>query len=156
MRNVLLVYLVFITLFFVTCKTAMAPIETTGRQIKPNDVMGYHSPVTMRIAWLPYEDLTNLCVYMMLFRTVPCFPWRMPRMAMSMLLGGYVSENSLNHEELMAYLSLGIMRYYMKNSVMHDGISTLSGMPISKARLERLVLQILHKDYDEAFDGVKF
>lgn len=46
--------------FMVTCKTAQVPTEAQApslRQIKPSEVKGYHDPITLNIAWYPYEDL---------------------------------------------------------------------------------------------------
>lgn len=103
---------------------------------------------------VPFEDLTNLCAYMMLLRTVPLFPWRIARSAMSALLNGYVSEYKCNKDEMLSYITLGIFRYYLKNVVMHSGFSTLSGMPVLKSRIDTLVLQLLHNNHEAAFEGV--
>ncbi|MCB0496910.1 MAG: hypothetical protein KDC79_12300 [Cyclobacteriaceae bacterium] len=46
--------------FMVTCKTSKVTSvahEPTLRQIKPSEVMGYHDPMNLNIAWYPYEDL---------------------------------------------------------------------------------------------------
>ena len=105
---------------------------------------------------VPYEDLTNLCTYMMLFRTVPLVPWRIARYAMSAFLRGYASESPLNKDRLYNYVTRGICRYHIKNSVLHDGITSISGMPVLKSRLQHLVMQLLQQDYEAAFDGVRF
>ena len=107
-------------------------------------------------AGVPYEDLTNLCTYMMLFRTVPLVPWRIARLAMSAFLRGYIKESFLNKDSLYNYITRGIFRYYLKNVVLHAGIASVSGMPVQKSRLERLVKQLLQEDYEAAFDGVRF
>ncbi len=36
----------------------MIPVESSGRQIRPAEVRGYHQPITAQIAWFPYRDLT--------------------------------------------------------------------------------------------------
>lgn len=56
--NYLLVFLCVVFLY--TCHTAVKVTETPPyiRQIRPNDVIGYHSPVQMRIAWYPYRNLS--------------------------------------------------------------------------------------------------
>jgi len=105
---------------------------------------------------VPYEDLTNLCTYMMLFRTVPLFPWRVARHAMSAFLQGYAAEFSLEKDCLYNYITRGICRYYIKNTVLHNGIASVSGFPVQKSRLERLLVQLLQEDYVAAFDGVRF
>jgi serine/threonine protein kinase len=105
---------------------------------------------------VPYEDLTNLCTYMMLFRTVPLVPWRMARHAMSAFLRGYAAESSLNKDNLYNYITRGICRYYIKNAVLHNGIASISGMPVLKSRVERLLMQLLQEDYETAFDSVRF
>lgn len=107
-------------------------------------------------AGIPYEDLTNLCTYMMLFRTVPLVPWRIARHAMSAFLRGYAAESPLNNDSLYNYVTRGICRYHIKNTVLHDGIASISGMPVLKSRLERLVMQLLQQDYEAAFDSVRF
>jgi Ser/Thr protein kinase RdoA (MazF antagonist) len=107
-------------------------------------------------AGVPYEDLTNLCTYIMLFRTVPLFPWRVARHAMSAILRGYAAEFSLDKDCLYNYITRGICRYYIKNAVLHNGIASVSGFPVQKPRLERLVMQLLQEDYEAAFDGVRF
>jgi hypothetical protein len=107
-------------------------------------------------AGVPYEDLTNLCTYMMLFRTVPLFPWRLARHAMSAFLQGYAAESALSKNYLYNYITRGICRYYIKNAVLHNGIASISGMPVLKSHLERLVMQLLQEDYAAAFDGVRF
>ena len=107
-------------------------------------------------AGVPYEDLTNLCTYMMLFRTVPLVPWRIARHAMSAFLRGYAAESPLNKDSLYNYVTRGICRYHIKNTVLHDGIASISGMPVLKSRLERLVMQLLQEEYDDAFEGVRF
>jgi len=107
-------------------------------------------------AGVPYEDLTNLCTYMMLFRTVPLFPWRVARHAMSAFLQGYTAEYSLDKDCLYNYITRGICRYYIKNTVLHNGIASVSGFPVQKSRLERLLVQLLQEDYVAAFDGVRF
>jgi hypothetical protein len=58
MKIIPLVYLIFIGIFIITCTTSKVAVESSGRQIRPSDVKGYHSPVSMRIAWFPYNDLT--------------------------------------------------------------------------------------------------
>lgn len=41
----------------VTCKTQKEAIpESTIRQLKPNNVRGYHHPIEITIAWIPYEN----------------------------------------------------------------------------------------------------
>ena len=105
---------------------------------------------------VPYEDLVNLCTYMMLFRTVPLAPWRLARQAMSAFLRGYATESTLDKGSLYSYITRGICRYYIKNGVLYNGIASVSGMPVVKSRLERLVKQLLQEDYDAAFDGVLF
>jgi len=107
-------------------------------------------------AGAPYEDLTNLCSYMMLFRAVPLFPWRIARHAMSAFLRGYAAESALSKDNLYNYITRGICRYHIKNVVLHNGIASISGMPVLKSRLERLVMQLLQKDYETAFDSVRF
>lgn len=107
-------------------------------------------------AGVPYEDLTNLCTYMMLFRTVPLAPWRIARYALSAFLRGYRAESPLNEECLYNYITRGICRYYIKNAVLHSGMVSLSGMPVLKSRLERLVRQLLQEHYEAAFDSVRF
>jgi Ser/Thr protein kinase RdoA (MazF antagonist) len=107
-------------------------------------------------AGVPYEDLTNLCTYMMLFRTVPLFPWRVAQHAMSAILQGYAAESSLEKDFLYNYITRGICRYYIKNTVLHNGIASVSGFPVQKSRLERLLVQLLQEDYVAAFDGVRF
>ena len=107
-------------------------------------------------AGVPYEDLTNLCTYMMLFRTVPFVPWRIARHAMSAFLRGYAAESLLNKDDLFNYIARGIYRYYIKNAVLHDGIASISGMPVLKSRLEHLVMQLLQEEYEAAFEGVGF
>jgi Ser/Thr protein kinase RdoA (MazF antagonist) len=107
-------------------------------------------------AGVPYEDLINLCTYMMLFRTVPFFPWRVARHAMSAFLQGYAAEYSLEKDCLYNYITRGICRYYIKNTVLHNGIASVSGFPVQKSRLERLLVQLLQEDNVAAFDGVRF
>ena len=107
-------------------------------------------------AGVPYEDLTNLCTYLMLFRTVPLAPWRIARHAMSAFLRGYTAESPLNKESLYNYITRGICRYYIKNAVLHCGIASISGMPVLQSRLERLLVQLLQEDREAAFDGVRF
>jgi len=107
-------------------------------------------------AGVPYEDLTNLCAYMMLLRAVPLFPWRVARHAMSAFLQGYAAESSLEKGCLYNYITRGICRYYIKNAVLHHGMASISGMPVQKSRLERLLVQLLQEDYVAAFDSVRF
>ena len=107
-------------------------------------------------AGAPYEDLTNLCSYMMLFRAVPLFPWRIARHAMSAFLRGYTTESAFNKDNLYNYITRGICRYHLKNTVLHNGVASLSGMPVLKSRLERLVKQLLQEENEAAFEGVRF
>ena len=92
----------------------------------------------------------------MLFRTVPLAPWRIARHAMSAFLQGYTAEYSLNKESLYNYITRGICRYYIKNAVLNNGVASISGIPVLKSRLERLVMQLLQQDYEAAFDRVRF
>ena len=105
---------------------------------------------------VPYEDLTSLCTYMMLFRTVPLFPWRAARHAMSAFLQGYAAESFLEKDCLYNYITRGICRYYINNTVLHNGIASVSGFPVQRSRLERLLVQLLQEDYVAAFEGVRF
>ncbi|MDH3948522.1 MAG: aminoglycoside phosphotransferase family protein [Gammaproteobacteria bacterium] len=107
-------------------------------------------------AGVPYEDLTDLCTYMMLFRAVPLFPWRIARHAMSVFLRGYAAEAVLSKDDLYNYITRGICRYYIKNVVLHNGIASISGMPVLKSRMEHLIMQLLQEDHEAAFDGVRF
>ncbi len=52
------IYVLTAIFFVLTCRTAMQPIATTGRQIRPADVQGYHQAIEAQIAWFPYHDLT--------------------------------------------------------------------------------------------------
>lgn len=103
---------------------------------------------------VPYEDLTDLCAYMMLLRTIPFFPWRIARSALSDLLNGYSKKYNCNKNDVVDYIVLGILRYYLKNVVMHEGIATLSGMPVLRSRIHSLVSQLLQHNYAAAFEGV--
>ena len=107
-------------------------------------------------AGVPYEDLTNLCTYMILFRSVPLFPWRTARHAMSAFLSGYKAESALNKDNLYNYITRGIFRYHIKNVVLNKGIASISGMPVLKSHMERLIMQLLQGDYEAAFDGLRF
>ncbi|MGV7235514.1 MAG: phosphotransferase family protein [Nitrosomonadaceae bacterium] len=95
----------------------------------------------------PYEDLINLCTYLVLFKTVPLFPWKLARKAMSAILSGYSHERNYDKNILAKYISMGIFRYYLKNHLEHNGFSSISGFPVSTARLKRLVLELLNSDY---------
>lgn len=101
----------------------------------------------------PGEDLAGLCTYLMLFRAVPAFPWRIARQAMSALLQGYTQESGINTSCLYSYITRGICRYYLKNMVLHGGIASISGMPVLKRRIERMIAQLLEEDYETALAG---
>ena len=92
----------------------------------------------------------------MVFRTVPICRWGVARHAMSAFLQGYASESSLEKDCLYNYITRGICRYHIKNTVLHNGIASVSGFPVQKSRLERLLVQLLQEDYEAAFDGVRF
>lgn len=98
----------------------------------------------------PYEDLTNLCTYLTLFRTVPLFPWKSARVAMTAILSGYESEKGYDKNTLAKYISMGIFRYYLNNHLAHHGFASISGFPVSTTRLKGLVLELLDDDYDHA------
>ena len=98
----------------------------------------------------PYEDLTNLCTYLALFKTVPLFPWKLAHIAMSAILSGYDSERRYDKDVLAKYISMGIFRYYLNNHLTHHGFASISGFPVSTARLKRLVLELLDGNYDNA------
>jgi len=98
----------------------------------------------------PYEDLTNLCTYLALFRTVPLFPWKLARKAMATILSGYESEKNYDKNTLTKYISMGIYRYYLNNHLAHHGLASISGFPVSTTRLKRMVLELLDDDYDHA------
>lgn len=107
-------------------------------------------------AGAPYEDLVNLGTYLMLFRAVPLFPWRTARQALSALLQGYMQESALDRSRFYSYITKGVFRYYLKNMVMHDGIASISGMPVQRRRIEHIIRQLLDEDYETAFAGVRF
>lgn len=101
-----------------------------------------------------FEDLTNLCAYMWLLRSVPLFPWRTAQHAMSVLFQGYGNERRYDKESLATHICYGIFRYYIKNVVMGNSIATLSKMPISQARINHLILNLLEGDHQNSFQGI--
>ena len=101
-----------------------------------------------------YEDLTNICAYLWLLRAVPLFPWRIAQHAMSALFDGYAKEYHYDKRTLATYITYGIFRYYIKNVVMGNGIATLSKMPVSRSRIDYLILKLLDDDYQSAFEGI--
>jgi len=101
----------------------------------------------------PYEDLAGICAYMVLLRGVPFFPWRRARQACDALLTGYRSQYDIEITDLKTAVTEAIYRYYLKNIVMHAGYASLSGMPVSKSRITRLVLELLDLNYESAFEG---
>ena len=105
---------------------------------------------------VPYEDLTNLCTYLMLFRTVPLFPWRIARHAMSAFLQGYAAESSLDKSSLYNYITRGICRYHIKNTVIHDGIASISGMLVLKPRRQSVQLLLSYPGNMVRIAGVRF
>jgi len=101
-----------------------------------------------------YEDLTNLCAYMWLLRSVPLFPWRMAQHSMSALFQGYANERRYDNESIATHICYGIFRYYIKNVVMENRIATLSKMPIYRSRMNHLILNLLEGDHQVAFQGL--
>ena len=55
MRNVLL--LASIITFAITCKSTLDLSTPKARQVKMSDVQGYHDPINLKVAWLPYRDM---------------------------------------------------------------------------------------------------
>ena len=55
MKNVLL--LASIITFAITCKSALDLSTPKARQVKMSDVQGYHAPINLKVAWLPYRDM---------------------------------------------------------------------------------------------------
>ncbi len=143
----------------------MQPImaESTGwihGNIKSEDILISNHKVTLLDFGTcgigePYEDLINICTYMLLLQTVPLFPWRVARHAMSALFDGYAKEYHYDRSILIRYLTQGIFRYYIKNVVMENGVASLSRMPVLRSRIDGLVLQLLDKNYKSAFEGVE-
>lgn len=103
---------------------------------------------------VPYEDLTHLCAFMILLRSVPFFPWRKARAAMNALLHGYSSVYDYERAELRRFIAQGILRYYLKNIVMNKGVASLNRMPVLRRRVEELVLLLLDGKYLQAFEGI--
>lgn len=103
---------------------------------------------------IPYEDLSNLCAFMLLLKSVPFFPWRKAREAMNALLEGYGSAFHYDKPELRRYITQGVMRYYLKNIVLHKGIASLNRMPVLRSRVDELVLQLLDGHYTQSFEGI--
>lgn len=44
-------------IILITCTTTKYMEPTKARQLKPEEVRGYHNAVEMKIAWFPYKDL---------------------------------------------------------------------------------------------------
>ena len=101
----------------------------------------------------PYEDLANLCTYMILFKAVPFFPWKLAREAMTSLVNGYAAEYKFDADELNKYIAQSMVRYYLKNIVMNSGITTLSGMPVRKKNVQNMVESVIRGEYRPAFPG---
>ena len=59
MNRKILLYVSILIFVVATCKTVQQDeVEPPRmRQVKPGEVAGYHSPIEMTIAWLPYKDL---------------------------------------------------------------------------------------------------
>ena len=51
-------FILFASLVFliVTCKTQKELVPTQIRQVKPEQVAGYHEPINITIAWYPYQN----------------------------------------------------------------------------------------------------
>ena len=100
-----------------------------------------------------HEDLTSLCAYMLLLRSVPLFPWRTAHQAMSTLLDAYAKDYTFDKQSLARHICYGIFRYYIKNVSMKNSMPTLSKMPVSKSRINHLVLKLLGDEFSEIFEG---
>ena len=45
-----------VVFLMVTCKSQQQLAPTSARQVKPSEVVGYHDPINITIAWYPYDD----------------------------------------------------------------------------------------------------
>lgn len=89
------------------------------------------------------EDLCNLCAYLLVLRTVPCFPWKFSTELVRAFISGYLGAGTLNATSLARQVGLAVCLYYLKNAGIESRLPTLSGLPVLKTRLESLVNELV-------------
>lgn len=57
MKRMPLIYLLFFLLTWLACSGSRELVPTRARQVKTTQVIGYHAPVELTIAWYPYQEL---------------------------------------------------------------------------------------------------
>ena len=57
MKRTYIAYLVLGFAFVLACSSSRELVPTRARQIKTDQVIGYHAPVELTIAWYPYQEL---------------------------------------------------------------------------------------------------
>ncbi len=57
MKSSFIILIVLVSgIFFQTCKPQKSLVPSLVRTVKPDEVVRYHKPLNVRIAWYPYEN----------------------------------------------------------------------------------------------------
>lgn len=102
-----------------------------------------------------YNDLARVCSDVLLTRTALFFPWKRAFSALAALLEGYKSAYSYQPEHLLNYIALYIFDRYIQVYGIKKERETVSGVPVSRGKVHRLIDSLLEGDAASVFGGIR-
>jgi hypothetical protein len=104
----------------------------------------------------PCEDLSWACSQIALTRNLTVFPYRRGLGLLSAFLQGYRSSRPFRADVLLDYVTRRVCHYYADQCSPRFKRPRIAGLPVRKARLERLVGELLDGRHAAVFPGVDF
>ena len=95
-----------------------------------------------------YDDLSFACSHVLVTRAVVLFPSSRARVALSSFLRGYRGRHEYRQDLLLQGITMHMSRTYISAHCSAANRATVAGLPLSKSRLQRLVMGLLRGDAD--------
>ncbi len=57
MKYLTILSILALSVFVMMCATPREVPPPTAKQLSPENIKGYHNPIEMKIAWVPYKNL---------------------------------------------------------------------------------------------------
>jgi aminoglycoside phosphotransferase len=102
-----------------------------------------------------YNDLARMCSDIILCRTALVFPWKYAYTMLSAFLQGYREVYPYDPDSIFNYVALYVFDRYVQVYCIKKERESISGIPVVRSRLSRLLENLLQHDVDSVFVNVK-
>ncbi len=99
-----------------------------------------------------YNDLARMCSDIILCRTAIAFPWKRAYVALAAFQKGYSEMFPFDREQLLKFIAYYIFDRYIQVYGIKRKKESISGIPVSRAKLNRLHERLLTGDTEGVFN----